>query len=139
MVPVPALALGAIFVSLAGLHFFWALGGRAGLEGVIPHESGQPLLRPGRAATVLVAFLLLAAAGVSLWRGALPNSRSSWIPYSGIWVIALVFAVRAIGDFRYVGFFKRVRGTTFARNDSLIFSPLCAIISGLATWLALGY
>jgi hypothetical protein len=136
---VPALALCAIFVSLAGLHFFWALGGRAGIEGVVPQENSQPLLIPRKAATVLVAFLLLAAAGVSLWRGLEPNARSYWVPYSGTWVIALLFAVRAIGDFRYVGFFKRVRGTTFARNDSLVFSPLCAVISGLAIWLASGY
>lgn len=139
MIPAPALALCIIFTALAGVHLFWAFGGGAGLEGVIPFENGRPLLNPGKMATVIVALLLLAAAGVSLWRGAPSDARSSWIPRSGIWVIALVFAVRAIGDFRLVGFFKRVRGTTFARYDSLVYSPLCGAISALALWLAFGY
>jgi hypothetical protein len=50
----------------------------------------------------------------------------------------LVFAVRAVGDFRYCGFFKRVKGTAFARKDTLIFSPLCTLLAALALWLSLG-
>ena len=34
------------------------------------------------------------------------------------WLIAAVFALRAIGDFRYVSFFKRIRDTRFARLDA---------------------
>jgi hypothetical protein len=139
MVPVPALALFVILVALAGLHVFWVFGGRAGLEDVIPFADGEPLVRPGAAATVLVALLLFAAAAVSLWRGVLPHASPHWIPRCGIWVIALIFAGRAVGDFRYVGFFKKIRGTTFSRNDSLVYSPLCTAIAGLAAWLALGY
>ena len=51
------------------------------------------------------------------------------------WLIAAVFALRAIGDFRYVGFFKRVRGSKFARLDTLAYSPLCtalALLIGIA-------
>ena len=33
---------------------------------------------------------------------------------------AVVFLARAVGDFRYVGFFKRVRGTRFARLDTIL-------------------
>jgi len=46
-----------------------------------------------------------------------------------------VFALRAIGDFRHVGFFKRVRGCRFARLDTLAYSPLCtalALLIGIA-------
>ncbi|EGD05771.1 hypothetical protein B1M_04736, partial [Burkholderia sp. TJI49] len=44
-------------------------------------------------------------------------------------VLALIFAVRAVGDFRYVGFFKRIRGSRFARMDTLCYSPLCAALA----------
>lgn len=44
-------------------------------------------------------------------------------------VLALMFAVRAVGDFRYVGFFKRIRGSRFARMDTLYYSPLCAALA----------
>ena len=43
-------------------------------------------------------------------------------------------ALRAIGDFRYVGFFNRVRDTGFARLDTLAYSPLCA---GLAVLIGI--
>ena len=36
---------------------------------------------------------------------------------------------RAIGDFKYVGFFKRVRGSKFARMDTLVYSPLCLLLA----------
>jgi hypothetical protein len=32
-------------------------------------------------------------------------------------------------EFRLVGFFKRVRGTAFARWDTAFFSPLCLALS----------
>ena len=47
-------------------------------------------------------------------------------------LMAAVFALRAVGDFRCVGFFKRVKDTPFAVWDSRLFSPLCGILSLLA-------
>ena len=137
--PVPAFVLVVIFLGLAALHVFWAFSSRAGLQGFVPTENGAPVFLPGRAASLAVATLLAIAAGISLWRGAWPDAGASWIPRIGIVFIAVVFAARAVGDFRLVGFFKRVRGTPFARNDSFLFSPLCAAISALALWLALAY
>jgi len=137
--PIPAFVLVVIFLGLAAFHVFWAFSSRAGLQGFVPTENGAPVFRPGRGASLAVATLLAIAAGLSLWRGAWPDARASWIPRFGMVVIAVVFAARAVGDLRLVGFFKRVRGTSFARNDSLVFSPLCAAISALALWLALGY
>jgi hypothetical protein len=37
--------------------------------------------------------------------------------------------LRTIGDFRLVGVFKRVRGTRFARLDSIAFAPLCLLLA----------
>jgi len=47
------------------------------------------------------------------------------------WVLAALFLIRAVGEFRYVGFFKSVRDTRFATWDSWLFSPLCLLIAVL--------
>ena len=43
--------------------------------------------------------------------------------------IGIVMLVRAVGDFKYVGFFKKIEGTIFAQNDTRYYSPLCLLIS----------
>jgi hypothetical protein len=138
MIPIPALVLCAVFLVLCAIHVRW-LFGVPSFEGVVPTQDGTPVFHPTRFATLGVAVALLAAAVISIWRGAFPQVAPTWVPHLGIWVLAAVFALRAIGDFRYIGIFKRVRGTRFARNDSLFFSPLCMGISGLAIWLSLWY
>lgn len=56
----------------------------------------------------------------------------------GIWALALVLLLRAIGDFRYVGLSKRVRRTQFAVLDTRFFTPLCLVLSALAFGVAIG-
>lgn len=45
-------------------------------------------------------------------------------------------SVRAVGDFRSVGVFKRVRGTAFARWDSRLYVLLCLAIAAACAVLA---
>jgi hypothetical protein len=141
MPPYPILAaiLCVIFGVLAALHFYWAAGGQLALGGGVPTQGDKPLFSPGPLATAAVGGALVAAATVSALRGGLLSlGLPPWIGELGIWVLAVVFALRAIGDFRYVGFFKRVRGTLFARRDTLAYSPLCVLIATLALALAVG-
>jgi hypothetical protein len=138
VITIPAAILCAVFVVLAAVHVYWAFGGGQGFGSAVPTWDGAPVFIPGRAATLLVAVALLAAAVVSVWRAGVLSIGPAWIPRVGIWVIAVVFAVRAVGDFHYCGFFKRVRGTAFARYDTLVYSPLCAVIAALAIWLSAG-
>jgi hypothetical protein len=78
----------------------------------------------------LVAAALFAAMLVVLGRLKMLGAVvPGWIFYWGTWAIALLFLLRAIGDFRYVGFFKSVSGTAFARWDTILFSPLCLFIA----------
>ncbi len=43
----------------------------------------------------------------------------------GLYVIGSIFLLRAIGDFKYVGFFKSIKNTEFGRMDTQFYSPLC--------------
>ena len=125
-------ALTAVLVTLSAIHVYWAVTGSTASRGVIPEVDGKPLFTPSRSATLLVAALLLVAAFIAASRGQLvaPAGRGSLVHWAAI-VAAVVFLLRAVGEFRYVGFFKRRRGTRFATLDSWLFSPLCVLI-GLA-------
>ena len=120
-----------IFSFLSALHFYWLFGGQWGLKQAIPTKSDSAAFRPPPfLATLLVALVLLffgllylLKSGLVYWQ--LPN----WLAYYGYWFIPSIFSLRAIGDFKYVGFFKKVKGTTFAKADSKWFSPLCLAIA----------
>lgn len=55
----------------------------------------------------------------------------------GLWIIASIFTLRAIGEFKYVGFFKRYKQTKFGQNDTKYYSPLCLTIGILTIILEL--
>ena len=55
----------------------------------------------------------------------LPHYLLAWACYA----LALGLLARAIGEFKYVGFFKKVRGSKFARMDTLLYSPVCLLLS----------
>ncbi len=133
-----AAVLVAIFTGLALLHLYWGVGGRLASDGSVPTEDGRPLFEAGPLSCAAVAAALVAAALCCAMRtGMLETGMPDWVARVGTWVIATVFAARAIGDLRYVGFFKRVRGTLFARRDSLVYSPLALLIALFAAGLAL--
>ena len=125
--------LALILAALAAMHVAWAAGSGGRVEGFVPSDGGRPLFTPGPLATLAVAAALAAAALVVLCgAGLVCLGLPPPLARIGIWIIALLFAARAVGEFRYVGFFKRVRDTRFARLDSWIFSPLCVVIAALA-------
>lgn len=132
MIRILGIVLALIFALLSFLHLYWAAGGRFGSGAAIPTVGvgGGRLLHPSPLGTSLVAAALFAAVLVVLGRlKFLGAVVPGWIFYSGTWVIALLFLLRSIGDFRYVGFFKSVSGTDFARWDTILFSPLCLFIA----------
>jgi hypothetical protein len=130
MMIILAILLISIFSGLSLLHFYWFLGGRAGLLAAIPEIDGKPAFQPSAIATLVVAvglalcgLLLAVTAGIF----SLPLSGSvlSWLTRA----LALVLLLRAIGDFRLAGFFKRVRNSRFARLDTAVYSPLCLALA----------
>ena len=90
------------------------LGGRRQLAhgAAIPtRQDGSPLFRPSAAGTAAVGTALLACAAlVAFNAGLLPAiGAARWTRWAGA-ALALGLLVRAIGDFGYVGFFKRKGG-----------------------------
>ncbi len=119
-----------ILVLIAATHLYWAMGGRLGKSAAVPERNGLPAFEPGALATLGVAVaLLIAAAIVAIQAGLI--FQGGFQPYAFILsvALALVFLARAVGDFRYVGFFKRVVGSRFARLDTWVFSPLCVLLA----------
>ena len=122
-----AIATAAVFALLAGLHFYWAAFGTGKNSAAIPEVNGAPAFKPSKAATAAVGMALLGVAAIVLL-DVKPLLACA----------AAVLVLRAIGDFRLVGFFKRVRGSKFARMDTLLYSPLCLALGAALAALASG-
>jgi Protein of unknown function (DUF3995) len=140
-----AMAMGATMIAgtvaililllLAGVHVYWAADGKAGKGAAVPSANGRPVIKPSALSTMMVAVGLCAIAAVLAlrtgWLGLPELPRDGSIVKIATWLIAAAFALRAIGDFRYVGFFKRIRDSRFARLDTIAYSPLCACLAFL--------
>jgi len=128
-----ALVLILIFICIASIHIYWALGGKKWILSVIPtlsNSSETPLFEPRIIDTIAVAvsFLLFAwVIGMKAKLFALLWFQPIYLTYI-TFGITFIFLLRAIGEFKYVGFFKKVKETTFAQMDSHIYSPLCLSI-----------
>jgi hypothetical protein len=134
-----ALILFLIFLALSAIHIYWAFGGEWGKNAAIPSkENNQKAISPGFFSSFIVALGLLA-----LCLYILIEARILHVPLPalldkyGLWIIAFLFLLRAIGEFKYVGFFKRIKHTKFGLNDTKYFSPLCLAIAILTIILAL--
>jgi hypothetical protein len=126
-------AAAAIILSLlAVIHIYWALGGTLGKSRAIPTRDGLPLFTPTPFTTFLVALGLFAMAALNVIRiGWIAAPEISRFVRAGLWLTAAIFLLRAVGDFRYVGFFKRHRESRFAKLDTLLYSPLCLLLACL--------
>jgi len=120
----------AIFTLLSILHFYWCFGGRHWYEDVLPTNSkGSQRLNPSATSCFIVASALLSFALITIGNSGLFDKyiKRNYLGYGSL-AIATIFLIRAIGDFRFIGFFKKVRTTRFGINDTQIFSPLCLFI-----------
>jgi len=125
-----AVGVTLVLLSLAAVHVYWAARGVGTTAGIPSRADGTPVFRPGRVATLGVAVALGLAALLVMGRAQLLDfGLPPLLLRVGTWGVAVAFAARTIGEFRYVGVFKRVRGTPFARWDSRLFTPLCAAIA----------
>ncbi len=131
--------LSVIFVSLALFHIYWGFGGKSGSAATIPtKENNKPVINPGPIACFVVGIALLSFAVLVLIKaGIILFDLPDWLLNYGLGVIAAIFLLRAIGEFKYVGFFKKVKTTRFGEMDSKYYSPLCLVVGGLCAILEL--
>jgi len=115
---------------IALFHFYWLFGGEKWIDKALPtDENEKRVLNPGKFETVIVTFGLLLfefyyLLKMELFEMEIPKLIAE---YSG-WIISLIFIVRAIGDFKYVGFFKRIKKTEFAKLDTRYFTFISLIV-----------
>ncbi|WP_176167209.1 DUF3995 domain-containing protein [Mesobacillus jeotgali] len=121
-----------IFIFIGMLHFFWAFGGSWGVSMALPTKDDResPVLQPRMLGTLFIGLLcffasILLLVQIDFFTAIKPSTLSKWLCISG----GIVFLLRAIGEGKYVGFFKKIKHTTFAKRDTAFYSPLCIWIS----------
>lgn len=122
-----------LFIFIGMLHVFWAFGGSWGVNSVLPtndDDSKLPVLQPRRIGTVFIGLLcffasVLLLVQIDLFSVIKTSPFSKWLCIAG----GIIFLLRAIGEGKYVGFFKKIKHTRFAKQDTAFYSPLCVWIS----------
>ena len=132
--------LAIVFLSIALIHFNWVRGGTWGFDNALPsNEKGERLFTPLKIHSLIVGIGLLTFSFFYINMSnvvtlPLPESITKYIK----WIIPSIFIIRAIGDFRHVGLFKKVKNTNFSLYDTKYFTPLCIIIGVLGYIVAVG-
>lgn len=125
-----SILLSLILIGLGLIHFNWVIGGKFGFSESLPiKENGERVLNPKKIDSAIVG-IGLTAFGIFyvLKSGLFVYDLPEWIMKYGGWIIPIIFILRAIGEFKYVGFFKSIKKTDFGKLDTKLFSPLCLII-----------
>lgn len=117
--------------AIAGVHAYWALGGRWMLATAVPTTTtGEAPFTPGPLLTAAVAGALaaLAAATVVVIAGGSGTGLGT-LAQVAVGTGAAVLAFRAVGDGHYAGFTKSERSTPFGRADDAYFTPLVVVLA----------
>jgi hypothetical protein len=134
-----ALVFAAVLLFLAGLHVYWALGGKWGSFATVPTIADRRTFDPTPLATCAVAFSLVIGAATICGRvGMFTTGYWSALFRFGAWCVCGAFLLRAVGDLKMFGLLKTVHGTPFAYWDTRLYSPLCFVLSVLAGIVASG-
>jgi hypothetical protein len=130
----PLLLALAIIAFAAAFHLYWALGGRLGYSVSLPQRlDGTPVMAHRlpwwRPAAGAVALGLVALALLLLGRaGHLPLPLPPSLARAALLATGAAFVARALVPNRYVGLFKSLRGTRWARFDTRLYSPLFLLL-----------
>ncbi len=125
-----AILNAAIFLILGVLHFYWALGFNWALDVAVPsNTNGEKILHPSATASTVVGIGLSVMAAIHLANARLWHNEFPQVIKYATLTMAIVFLLRTIGDFKWVGLFKKVKNTPFAKNDTRYYVPLCLFLS----------
>ncbi len=102
------IVLFLIFFLISSIHFFWAFGGTWGVDAVLPtkDDNNTKVLNPALLPTLIVALVFLCFGFfILIISGILSFTLPQLLSKYGLWFIASIFVLRAIGDFKYLVFF----------------------------------
>lgn len=119
------------FLFLSFLHIYWAFGGTWAKKNTLPVKlSGALALKPSNFGTMIVGLGLSLFALITLANiGFADQLIGRRYIHIATYLIAGIFFLRAIGDFKYVGLMKNIKGTDFAKQDTRYYVPLCLVLS----------
>ncbi len=129
-----------IIAFAAAFHAHWAFGGQLGFSVSLPQQpDGTPVMahrltwwRPAAGGVALclicVAVLLLA------WAGHLELPLPRRLIRLGLIFVGATFICRGLIPNVYVGFFKALRTTRWAKYDTQLYSPLFLLLGMLILW-----
>ena len=125
-----SILLCLLLLGLGTIHFNWVIGGKFGFTESLPtKENGERILNPKKIDSAVVGIGLTAFGLFYLFKsGLMENPLPDWIMKYGGGIIPILFLLRAMGEFKYVGFFKSIKTTDFGKLDTKLFSPLCLLI-----------
>ncbi|MDO5980736.1 DUF3995 domain-containing protein [Flavivirga spongiicola] len=129
MITLP-LILSFIFFILGIIHLNWVIGGTFGFAESLPtKETGERVLNPKKLDSAIVGLCLMCFSFFYLIKADLIRfDLPSWVLKYGSWLIPTVFILRSVGEFKYIGFFKKIKHTAFGQLDTKVYSPLCFFI-----------
>jgi hypothetical protein len=124
---------------LSLIHLYWGFGGTWASNVAVPtDENNRKIFTPKLFECLVVAIgLFMCTLFILMTVEIISFTLPGWLMKYGLWVLAFVFLLRSIGEFRYVGFFKKINSTPFARSDTKYYSPLCLTLGLLIVVLAL--
>jgi hypothetical protein len=130
MIPFLIYSSMLILFILGAVHLYWAIGGKRAFHHSLPRKSTGELLFLPRKIDCLIVGLGLIGFGFFLLNqvGLIHLPGSNTVSNGGSLFVGVIFLARALGDFKYLGFFKSIRNNQFAKYDSLYYSPLCLYI-----------
>ena len=134
IIQISGILLFVIFVLVSSVHFYWAFGGKWGVDAALPSNGeGERVLNPRQIDTFAVAAVFAGIGVFYLVMGTVVViDLPLWMPKYLGWIFPFVFLIRAVGDFKYVGIFKKEKRSLFAQLDTKYYSPLCFFITFLA-------
>lgn len=122
-----SIMVASILCLVSLIHFYWAFGGLYGTQSAAPRLRGKGDFSPPKILTFIIACLIGGLSVLAVLLEATDNPMRETLSYTG-YVVATVFIIRSIGDFKYVGFFKKIYNSNFAKKDTIYFSPLCLML-----------
>jgi hypothetical protein len=130
------LAVGALEVAWGLEITTWPFSDRATLAATVVNVPEEQL--PPAWTTVVLGLLIAGGGVVVIGRVARWSRRFPRWPFAvGVWVVAGALLLRGVTGFLRSGVFVSVAGTSYARWDAALYSPLSLVLGALCVFVGM--